>query len=125
MTPTISSVHLVSACLALAPLAGCTQSCDRAQALWLDVKVIDALDGGRIPSAQVNGLPCGGGCSLHSYPDGGPASAGTVDLTVTADHYQALTVTVVVPATTPVDQGCCGMSPPWIGEHWTIPLYPR
>jgi hypothetical protein len=124
MTRTISSVLLVSTCLALAPLAGCTESCDCAPPIWLDVTVVDAIDGGSIPSARVNGLPCGSGCSLHSKPDGGPPSAGPVDLTVTADGYQPMSLTVVIPAATPVEYGCCGMGPPWVGEHWTVPLQP-
>jgi hypothetical protein len=124
MARTISSVVLASMCLALAPLAGCTERCECAPPLWVDVRVVDGIDGGSILSARVNGLPCGGRCSLHSKPDGGPPSAGPVELTVTADRYQPVSITIDVPAAPPADLGCCGTGPPWVGEHWTIRLQP-
>lgn len=35
-----------------------------------------------------------------------------------------LSLTVIVPATEPVDYGCCGLGPPWIGTFVTVPLRP-
>jgi len=111
--------------LATAALTACTETCDcAAPEPFLAVSVIDAIDGGPLPSARVNGIPCAGTCAFNRKPDGGPAEAGPVDLIVTAESHQPRSLTVVVPATTPVDHGCCGLGPPWIGQFVTVPLQP-
>jgi len=124
MKRTTASFLLALAGLALSQLPACTEQCDCSQATWLIVSVIDAVDGGTIPSAEVNGLACAAPCALQHKPDGGPPSAGPVDLTVTAPSHQPRSLTVVIPAATPVDLGCCGMGPPWISQFVTVPLQP-
>lgn len=109
---------------ALMQLPACTESCSCEQNIWLVVSAIDAVDGGVVPWAMVNGLPCPAPCALQHRPDGGAPSAGSVDLTVTAERYQPMLLTVIVPAATPVDYGCCGLGPPWIGQFVTVPLQP-
>ena len=123
MPRTLSALLLVSLSLLLVPVAGCTESCDCASPIWLSVTVVDALDGGPISSAQVNGLPCSGTCALQAKADGGPASAGPVDLTVTAES-QPRSLTVVIPAAAPDDLGCCGLGPPWVSQDVTVALQP-
>jgi hypothetical protein len=125
MQRTVPWFLMAFAGLALSQLPACTEQCDcSAEAPWLTVTVVDASDGGVIPTAQVNGQPCPGSCGFRSKPDGGPASAGPVDLTVTAPSYEPRSLTVVIPATTPVDHGCCGIGPPWIGQFVSVPLQP-
>jgi hypothetical protein len=109
---------------ALFHLPGCSESCSCAQDSLLVVSVIDAVDGGSISSARVNDVPCPGTCVFTRKPDGGPPSAGPIDLTVIAESYQPKSLTVVVPATDPVDQGCCGLGPPWISQSVTVLLQP-
>jgi len=110
--------------LATVTLTACSEVCDCAALVpFISVSVIDTMDGGPIFGARVNDLPCPGTCAFTGKPDGGPA-AGPVDLTVTATSYQSKSLTVVIPATEPVDQGCCGVGPPWIGQFVTVPLQP-
>ena len=125
MPRTSSWLLLVVGALATPFLVACNEICScAAQQSFLSVSVIDAIDGGSIPSARVNGWPCEGTCWFSRKPDGGAPEAGPVDLTVTADRYQSRSLTVVVPATTPVDQGCCGFGPAWIPQGVTLPLQP-
>ena len=113
---------LLLGALARASLAACNETCICGQNSFIGVRVIDAIDGGSILSAQVNGWPCQGTCWFARKPDGGPAEPGPVDLTVTAESYQPESLTVVVPASTPVDQGCCGLGPPRTSQGVTVPL---
>jgi|GEM_PF-3050112 hypothetical protein len=115
---------LLVGALETASLAACNETCICGQQLFITVRVVDAIDGGSISSALVNGLPCEGTCWFARKPDGGPAEADPVDLTVTAEGYRPTSLTVVVPATTPVDLGCCGLGPPWIPQGVTTPLQP-
>jgi len=123
MTKRAFSLMLLAS-VAVTQLPACAESCSCEQEIWLFVSVIDVTDGGSIPSARVNDVPCPGTCAFTRKPDGGPASAGPVDLTVTAESYQPKSLTVVIPATEPVDQGCCGPGPPWIGQFVAVPLQP-
>ena len=69
--------------------------------------VHDAVDGGIVHSAVVNGFPFD--CATHCpvlFPDGGiPAAAGPVPLVVSAPGYLTQSRTVDVPARQ--DDSCC------------------
>jgi len=113
--------------LVVASPPACVETCDCAGPLpFLTVRVVDGVDAGPIGTARVNDVPRGfeGVCAFRSKPDGGPASAGPVSLTVAAQGYETRSLTVDVPATQPADDGCCGVGPPYIPQITTVALQP-
>jgi len=121
----VMATLLVFGAVALPECTGAECSC-RALPPYLSIAVRDALDAGPIATARVNDVSCGpaGACEFRNKPDGGPASAGPVSLEATAPGYRSQSLTVDVPAATPVDTGCCGVTPPYVPQSRTVLLEP-
>ena len=101
------------ACLTVLATTGCisSESCDAVLCGMLPpavtASVRDAVDGGIVHSAVVNGAPfdCAAHCPVL-FPDGGtPAAAGPVPLVVGAPGYVPQSRTVDVPPRQ--DDSCC------------------
>jgi hypothetical protein len=71
----------------------------------------------------VNDVNCPGGyCEFERKPDGGPASAGPVAVTVSAEGFRSQSLTVDVPASAALNDPCCGYYPPWTGQMEVVYL---
>jgi hypothetical protein len=85
-------------------------------------RVHDALDGGAVPGARINGFPCPSLCT-GQRPDGGVIEqAGTFEFSADAPGYQNYQFELVVPAAVPVAGQCCGL--PFVPQQLDFPLMP-
>ena len=91
-------VRALVASLALL-LPGCQEFCSCALISPVNLSVVDALDGGIVHSAIVNGFPfdCPAHCPVRLADGGVPHAAGSVDVVVSAPGYATRSQIVDVP----------------------------